>query len=139
MATGSAEFAMKASYWGNFATAQRKFPSAREAGIQADQLARMAKEFDAEFVNSADSTRELRKRMGPGLRRLARQSKRVDAIAAKLWGEFVVSIAPHPLTLNSRRALPSATMDLVRYINRKIYGIGNPQRLTAAGAGKRLR
>jgi hypothetical protein len=81
------------------------FSSYRELGIQGAKLERMATAFDKRFPPTLKAaTAKLRKERGYHLHRLTQQSKHVDVVMSKLFGEWLYT--RYEISSSERKLVP---------------------------------
>jgi hypothetical protein len=128
MAVNFAHLSVKIGYMRALAKNMQQHSSSRDLGIQVEKLGRMLKEFNKKFPPESTSSAKAK---GQHLHRLNQQSRRVDEAASEVWKEFTLTLIPYKPTPKQMKALPGATRDLIRFIDRKLYGIANPPALRA--------
>jgi hypothetical protein len=123
MAEDTAEFAVKVLACKMIVDnlPNKRVNPSRELAIQVHKLERMVTEFNRRFLHMDLPAKTLRKKMGPHLHRLTQQSKRVDGLLLKVWGQMLVSAAPQITPQQKKKMFKLGLPGVISAFNKHIY------------------
>ncbi len=100
-------------------------PSMRELQIQIEKLERAARKFNKDFPwDLSGDEKQLRRKKGPHMRRIAQQAKRVDALLLKAvmeWGTR--DVVPNATPAERKKVLLPAVRKRLADVDRRIHEV----------------